>query len=157
MGWVGKAARKARTPRKPSARMSGVPASSQSTPARTPMAATCSASSMEIRSSESWTIGRTLGLLFYAVGANQRLDRRAVFQGVEGDLPIAQGHAMADHGAQIDLAGGFQAQRPLPGVPGVAEHALERHRLRQERIEAEVQGLGSPGDLGDLAVAPHRR
>ena len=45
------------TARSPSARISGVPASSQSTPASTPTAAVSSASSSDVRSRESWTIG----------------------------------------------------------------------------------------------------
>ena len=52
MGTSGNACRSARTPCMPSARMSGVPASSQSTPARTAASATASASSIVVRSNE---------------------------------------------------------------------------------------------------------
>src|SRR5919202_3051552 len=57
-GTVGKRSCNARTARSPSARISGVPASSQSTPACTAIAATRIASSIEVRSSETWTCGR---------------------------------------------------------------------------------------------------
>ena len=50
-------ARSPSTARSPSASISGVPASSQSTPASTAIAAVSSASSSEVRSSEIWTIG----------------------------------------------------------------------------------------------------
>src|SRR5437763_1153584 len=57
-GTVGKRSCNARTARSPSARISGVPASNQSTPACTAIAATRSASSIDVRSSETWTCGR---------------------------------------------------------------------------------------------------
>ena len=57
MGTPGNSWRKARTPFMPSAMISGVPASSQSTPARMAMCAVSSASGMLVKSSEIWTMG----------------------------------------------------------------------------------------------------
>src|ERR1700682_2130747 len=61
MGCRGKAARSALTLRSPPARINGVPASSQSTPASTAMRAVASASSRSVRSSEIWTTGGGMG------------------------------------------------------------------------------------------------
>ena len=55
----GNRSRSARTPCMPSAMMSGVPASSQSTPARRAISAVSNASGMFVTSSEIWTIGFT--------------------------------------------------------------------------------------------------
>ena len=57
MGTSGNSARMASTQRSPSARISGVPASSQSTPARTAARANSMASSIEVTSIDTWMIG----------------------------------------------------------------------------------------------------
>src|SRR5437764_337978 len=63
MGCWGNSRRRAFTAWRPSPRMRGVPASSQSTPARAAVSATGIASSMVIRSRETWTIGSITILL----------------------------------------------------------------------------------------------
>ena len=68
----GSARASARTPCIPSAMISGVPASSQSTPARMAISAVDRASSMLVRSSEIWTMGFTPGMIRSASPPRQR-------------------------------------------------------------------------------------
>ena len=61
----------------------------------------------------------------------------------------AQSYSAADDRLQVDLAGAEQSQHPLPGGVGVAERALQGDGLAHQRVEAEIQRLRPPADLGD--------
>ena len=74
MGTSGKRSRRARTPFMPSAMMSGVPASSQSTPARRAISAVDRASEMVVRSREICTIGFMFVSIGWVSGAGKWLE-----------------------------------------------------------------------------------
>src|SRR5579884_1790091 len=147
-GVVGNRFRSARTPCMPSAIISGVPASSQSTPARRAISAVRSASSMSITSREIWTIGFMARALLRAGTISSP---RGLFEGVHingFDDPLLE-RLDAEAALVGDAVHHDRKGVPLPvaglEVPAEATDALDEPALAEDpaaqvrRVEAVVQ------------------
>ena len=80
----------------------------------------------------------------------------ALLHAFEGLFPVFEGVDAADYRGQVHLPGGEQGQDALPRGVEVAEGALEGYGFADQRVEAEIEGLRAPADLGDAAVGAYQ-
>src|SRR5512134_3427696 len=153
IGTPGNSFRRAFTAWRPSPRMRGVPASSQSTPARRAPRATSSASAIVVRSRETWVVTGP-GMFLHLRRGQDGLDDLAPLHLLEAGLPVLKGEDTADERGDVERFRAEERDHPLPDRPVVAEAALQPDRLLDDRVEGEAERLRSPAHLRDVAGRP---